>query len=248
MVNQPSCISMDLVEKDQTYPSASYNGICMVNDTTGWAVGDNGVIIKTTDGLNWYQQTNPDTSDQSLYNVFFLNASEGWATGSGGVILHTTNGGILWTIEGAGMTTNMLRAVQFTSSTNGYVVGNNKTLLKYTLLTDVEEQPTQPAEFRLEQNYPNPFNPVTTIKYTIPTPPSSSPLAKGRNEVGFVSLKVYDVLGNEIATLVNEEKFAGSYEVEFYSSVGGNQLASGIYFYQLKAGDYLETKKMILIK
>ena len=66
--------------KNQTYPSASYNGICMVNNTTGWAVGDNGVIIKTTDGLNWYQQTNPDTSNRSLYDVFFLNASEGWAS------------------------------------------------------------------------------------------------------------------------------------------------------------------------
>jgi 5-hydroxyisourate hydrolase-like protein (transthyretin family) len=61
-------------------------------------------------------------------------------------------------------------------------------------------------------------------------------------------LKIYDVLGNEVATLVNEEKAAGSYEVEFQSTVGSHQLASGVYYYQLRAGDYLETKKMLMIK
>ena len=113
-----------------------------------------------------------------------------------------------------------------------------------------------PEQYHLEQNYPNPFNPVTTIRYTIPTPPSSSPLAKGRNEVGFVTLKVYDVLGKEVATLVNEEKAPGTYEVEFNEASSIRYPASGIYFYQLKAGDpstssgqvYLETKKMILMK
>ena len=89
--------------------------------------------------------------------------------------------------------------------------------------------------FTLEQNYPNPFNPSTTISYQLPT-------------AGNVILKVYDVLGNEVATLVSEYKLAGSYEVEFNSTVGSHQLANGVYFYQLKAGDYNETKKMILIK
>jgi photosystem II stability/assembly factor-like uncharacterized protein len=88
-----------------------------------------------------------------------------------------------------------------------------------------------PVEFYLEQNYPNPFNPVTTIKYQIP-------------ESEKVTLNVYDVLGNEIARLVNEEKPAGSYEVEFDAS----GLTSGIYFYQLRTGNFVETKKMILMK
>ncbi len=73
------------------------------------------------------------------------------------------------------------------------------------MITGVEDQSNEiPSNFVLEQNYPNPFNPSTTIKYSIPTSE-------------FVTLKVYDVLGNEVATLVNEEKPAGSYEVEFYS-------------------------------
>jgi hypothetical protein len=86
-------------------------------------------------------------------------------------------------------------------------------------------------EFNLFQNYPNPFNPTTTIPYEIP-------------EDEFVSLKVYDLLGREVTTLVNEEKPAGSYDVQF----SANSLTSGIYFYQLKSGNLVETKKMILIK
>jgi len=91
-------------------------------------------------------------------------------------------------------------------------------------------------DFRLDQNYPNPFNPVTKIKYEIP--------GQARNDNALVTLKVYDILGREVATLVNEEKPAGEYEVEF----NGSALTSGIYFYQLKAGEFSETKKMILLK
>jgi hypothetical protein len=109
--------------------------------------------------------------------------------------------------------------------------------------TDVEEQDNLPTEFKLEQNYPNPFNPSTKIRFEIP--------GQARNDNTLVTIKIYDVIGNEIATLVNEYKSAGSYEVEFssvrHSRAGGN-LTSGIYFYQLKAGDYILTKKMIVMK
>jgi hypothetical protein len=93
-----------------------------------------------------------------------------------------------------------------------------------------------PQNFSLSQNYPNPFYPITSIQYAI-------------SNRQFVSLKVYDVLGNEIATLVNEEKPAGSYEVEFISHSGnGRNLTSGLYFYQLTAGEFIQTKKMVLLK
>jgi photosystem II stability/assembly factor-like uncharacterized protein len=220
---------------DQGYPTNTYNAVFFTDNQIGWAVGDNGIIIHTTDGQNWNAQTNPDPQSRSLYSVFFLNSDEGWAVGGNGIILHTTNGGTTWKVEANGLTTAFLTGVQFTSSTNGYVVGNNKTLLKYTLLTSLEDEEEQPTEFKLEQNYPNPFNPSTSIQYTI-----------GSRQ--FVQLKVFDVLGNEIVTLVNEEKPAGTYDVEFQSTVGSQQLASGIYYYQLRAGKYLETKKMILLK
>jgi len=207
--------------------------IYFYDNTQGWAVG--GTDILTYNNGIWTQQNN--TTGFSLYSVFFLNQNEGWIAGNGGTILHSTDGGTTWSAQTSG-TTAMLRDVFFTSTTNGYAVGNNGTILHYTQLTDVEEQPTQPTEFKLEQNYPNPFNPATSIQYTI-----------GSSQV--VQLKVYDVLGNEVATLVDEEKPAGSYEVEFnsarHSREGGN-LTSGVYFYQLKAGNCLETKKMILMK
>jgi len=91
-------------------------------------------------------------------------------------------------------------------------------------------------EFKLYQNYPNPFNPTTKIRYSIPS--------ETTRRVVFTTLKVCDILGNEITTLVNEEKPAGSYEVEFNAT----SLPSGIYFYQLKAGSFINTKKMILLK
>ena len=105
--------------------------------------------------------------------------------------------------------------------------------------TDVKEHGSlQPNEFRLEQNYPNPFNPNTKIKYTIPN------VSQSGVEGSRVQLKVYDVLGNEVATLVNESKPAGTYEIEFNAS----NLSSGVYFYKLQAGSFVETRKMILLK
>ncbi|MCU0342832.1 MAG: DUF1565 domain-containing protein [Ignavibacterium sp.] len=101
--------------------------------------------------------------------------------------------------------------------------------------TDVEEQDNLPTDFNLEQNYPNPFNPSTNIGFQI-------------SDGGFVSLKVYDVLGNEVATLVDEYKPAGSYVVEFNPASSIKNPVSGVYFYQLKAGNYIETKKMVLMK
>ena len=96
-----------------------------------------------------------------------------------------------------------------------------------------------PEQFVHQQNYPNPFNPTTRIKYFIP-----NVIASGAKQSQLVTLKVYDVLGNEIATLVIEEKPAGSYEVQFNA---GN-FPSGVYYYQLKAGEFISTKKMILLK
>lgn len=102
--------------------------------------------------------------------------------------------------------------------------------------SNVSENPSEwPTKYELFQNYPNPFNPSTRIRYQVPS-------------ISQVTLKVYDILGNEVTTLVNEEKPAGNYEVEFNPSSGIRNLASGIYFYQLKTGEYKAVKKMLLIK
>jgi pimeloyl-ACP methyl ester carboxylesterase len=101
----------------------------------------------------------------------------------------------------------------------------------YSYITDVIDDFDIINSFHLSQNYPNPFNPITTIRYQLPVS-------------GIVTLKLYDVLGNEIATLVNEEKSVGIYQITFY---GGN-LPSGAYFYQLRTEGFVETKKMLLLK
>ena len=88
-----------------------------------------------------------------------------------------------------------------------------------------------PGKFELAQNYPNPFNPSTSIKFSIP-------------QAAKVMLKVYDILGREVATLINSEKLAGNYEVNFDAS----KFASGVYVYTLTAGDFTSTKKMMLMK
>ena len=137
----------------------------------------------------------------------------------------------------------------------GYYFDNNKRILFVQIKANTDslyqisaegivlnidnEKKSSPEEFVLEQNYPNPFNPSTKIKYTIP-----NVIANGVKQSQQVTLKVYDILGNEIATLVNEEKSVGTYEVSFDAS----RLSSGVYFYKLQSGNYVETKKMILLR
>ncbi|VAX26551.1 Alkaline phosphatase, partial [hydrothermal vent metagenome] len=115
---------------------------------------------------------------------------------------------------------------------------------------DVKRKENIPSEFSLAQNYPNPFNPTTTIKYSITTPPQPFPSQGEGVSKGFVTLKVYDILGREVATLVNKAQKSGNYEVQFDAS----DLTSGVYFYKLnvyapgRAGGFVETKKMLLLR
>jgi hypothetical protein len=100
-----------------------------------------------------------------------------------------------------------------------------------TVATSVAEPDAVPKEYALEQNYPNPFNPNTTIKFELP-------------RASQVSLTVYDILGREVSVLVNDRRDAGVHEVEF----DGSNLASGVYFYRMKAGDYVSTKRMLVVR
>jgi len=110
-----------------------------------------------------------------------------------------------------------------------------KALIDGTILTSVENNENSHPNFALSQNYPNPFNPTTKIKYQIKEP-------------GFVSLKVYDILGKKVATLVNEHKNPGYYSVTFDANSAAGGLPSGVYIYKLQAGKYSSAKKMLLTK
>jgi hypothetical protein len=131
--------------------------------------------------------------------------------------------------------------IEFTITDGNAINITKQFILQYTL----------PTEYKLEQNYPNPFNPTTKIKYSIPSVILSSSkddkggvtLRRAQSD-NKVTLKVYDVLGNEIATLVDEQKEAGYYEVEFVAT----QLASGVYIYRLQTGNFVSAKKMLLLR
>jgi enediyne biosynthesis protein E4 len=128
---------------------------------------------------------------------------------------------IIWSSGSVDIHTNI-------SADNFYTVTEGSEII----LTALNESPSAiPLNPVLEQNYPNPFNPRTSIQYTL-------------NNLQFVSLKVYDVLGNEVSTLVNEVKPAGSYKVKF----SGTGFPSGVYFYRIEAGSFSDTKKFIIIK
>ncbi len=146
------------------------------------------------------------------------------------------NAGQSWEVLGEGLPILPIGDIEIHPTTHELVAGTyGRSMYKIDLdlVTNAggNENQTITSSFQLEQNYPNPFNPSTSLKYTVSSPQS-------------VLLKVYDVLGNEVATLVNEEKPAGTYEVEF----NANGLTSGVYFYRLKSGDFFETKKMVFLK
>ncbi|MBX3008445.1 MAG: T9SS type A sorting domain-containing protein [Melioribacteraceae bacterium] len=110
------------------------------------------------------------------------------------------------------------------------------------VVTDIQEDENNiPTEFALYQNYPNPFNPITTIKYSIPA---------GVETSNMTSLRVFDILGKEVAVLVNQKQSAGNYEVKLDAShtEQGRSMASGVYFYKLQVGNYISVKKLVLMK
>jgi photosystem II stability/assembly factor-like uncharacterized protein len=228
------------------------NKIFFTDDNHGWIAGgyqnDDGfqtVLLKTTDaGANWYVVPN---IHYLFKDISFIDNNLGWAIGydSSGIggILETIDGGITWFID-TGNLPAKLNALHIKDN-YGWAVGENGLILRTTnagaVWVEDESDNSLPTEFVLEQNYPNPFNPSTKIKYQIPN--------QVRNDNLRVTLKVYDVLGREVAALVDAEKPAGNYEVEFnvaHESICA--IASGIYFYRLTAGSYTATKKMLLLK
>jgi photosystem II stability/assembly factor-like uncharacterized protein len=215
-----------------------------VNSKLSFGLSSEEQILHTIDGGNtWTSQM--DSLDAALFGVIFINKNIGFAVGItphpvqatqtfSGLILNTTNGGINWSSQIID-TIQSLNSVYFIDVNNGWVVGDKGAILHTTNggVTFIEEEKTNavPNEFLLSQNFPNPFNPNTTIKYSIPN-------------ASKVTIKIFDVLGKEIETLVDEEKPIGTYELKWNAT----KLSSGVYFYQLKAGDFIQTKKMILLK
>jgi len=124
-----------------------------------------------------------------------------------------------------------LRTKNSNSNIYSYPIRTDTVGKKGVVITEVKEAPTLKNSFMLYQNYPNPFNPTTTINYSV-------------SKQSFVTIKVYDVLGRDVATLVNENKQVGNYSIQY----NANKLSSGIYFYAMESGSYTQTKKILLLK
>jgi photosystem II stability/assembly factor-like uncharacterized protein len=185
-------------------------------------------IQTTNSGETW---SNDTLSFFGLsFAIDFRTYNEGWSA-SGYKFLLTTNRGETWS-EFDTPDSTIIFDLQFTDARNGYAVGTSGTVLKFDpTLVGVEHYVNAPKDFILYQNYPNPFNPSTKISW-------HSSVSSHQ------TLKVYDVLGNEVAILVDDFKPAGVYEVIF----DGSNLSSAIYFYQLRLDGFIQTKKMLLLK
>jgi hypothetical protein len=213
-------------------------GVSFTDANTGTAVGGYGTILRTTNGGTTWTIQSSGTSNH-LSGVSFTDVNNGTAVGTYGRILRTTNGGTTWTLQNS--TGFDLTAVSFTDANNGTAVGQMGSILRTTNgggLTFVNQISIGiPERFSIYQNYPNPFNPTTKIKFDVPQKPVGQTFL-------FVTLKVFDLMGREVQTLVNESLKPGTYEATF----DGSALSSGVYFYKLVTDGFTETKKMLLVK
>ncbi len=190
---------------------------------------DSGVYLSTNNGTSWSQ-----TTLNNLYvNVLVINGNSIFAGTSPSGFYVSYNNGISWSQKNEGLGSNSVRSICIL---NNYMFAGTYTggVFKRPLSELIGIQPISsevPSQFSLSQNYPNPFNPSTIIRFNI-------------KDSRLTTLKMFDILGRKITTLVNEKLSPGTYEVEWNAS----NYSSGVYYYKLVSGDYTDTKKMVLVK
>jgi len=212
---------------------------CFAVSGTNLFVGtdDSGVFLSINSGSTW---TAVNTGLRNHYINSLAVSPNGTSgtnlfagTNGDGVFL-STNGGLNWTAVNTGLTNSSVSAFAV-RGTNLFVGTVGAGVWRRPLSEMVTSMSTSsgdiPNEFKVEQNYPNPFNPATTIRYGLP-------------QRSNVVLTVYNTLGQEVSTLVQRQQEAGSYEVKF----DGSALASGVYFYRLQTGSFVDTKKLLLLR
>jgi photosystem II stability/assembly factor-like uncharacterized protein len=194
--------------------------------------GEGGGVYRSTDGgLNWTNHTEGLTNTGILSLV--VNPDGNIYAGTFQGVFKSNDSGATWNYIGEGLVSGKINSLLFTPS-NYLLAGTEGSGIFKSInpfVTGVRDNKNLPAMFSLKQNYPNPFNPSTKITYILPM-----------NEK--VILKVYNILGKEVAELLNKNETAGEHSVQF----DGNNLSSGVYFYSITAGNFHETKKMVLLK
>jgi len=192
-----------------------------------------GIFLSTNNGSNWTAINNGLPNNCDVWS-FALSDNNLFASTDSGRVYLTTNNGNNWTLVNSGLpntyiTTLIIRNNDMYAGTDGNGVWRRPI---NEMITDIKNtQNSLPEEFSLNQNFPNPFNPTTTFSFNLP------------NSCRVV-LTIYDILGKEVTKLIDEEKGAGNYRIKYDAL----KLSSGIYFYQIKAGNFMATKKFVLIK
>ncbi|MCX8106095.1 MAG: T9SS type A sorting domain-containing protein [Ignavibacterium album] len=201
------------------------------------ATNGGGVFKSTNNGSSW-AAVNSGLNTFALHSSFAVSGSNVFAGTMGAGIFLTSNQGTNWNAVNDGFTTSF--HVWSLYASDSYLFAGTGVVFRRPLselITSIENNFDIPLEFNLSQNYPNPFNPSTKISW-------QSPVG------GLTTLRIYDVLGNEVVTLVDEYKEVGNHEIILDSRqlTGGNSIASGVYFYKLQVGEFVQTRKMILTK
>ncbi len=218
----------------QSISLSELTAIWFNSTTRGLAGGSSttpGLLTTTNAGVNWSAITSPYPT--SSISGIVGTGTTWWISQQGTGISISTNDGANWSTAYTAAAGNFYHMTMARTGSTIWGVRSNGGISRYgTPLTAITPISTvTPENYKLGQNYPNPFNPVTKINFAIP-------------KSGLVSIKVYDVLGKEVQTLVNEVKTAGSYAVDF----NGSNLASGIYFYKISVDGFTDVKKMTLVK
>ena len=213
--------------------SFDYYGVFFLNSQKGFVAGSEGHVLKTTDGGDSWYVFNLGT--HTLRSVGFVSPDTGYAIGDLGSMVVTNDGGNLWGPQSPGSWNSLFRIASF-PGVGTWIVGENGAILHFaptiqTPTTAVHLNPLVPTKSSLYQNYPNPFNPSTTIPYSLP-------------QRSHVTLTVFNTLGQLVATLVNETEDAGNHNVRFDASA----LASGVYFYRIQSGSFVQTKRLVILR
>jgi photosystem II stability/assembly factor-like uncharacterized protein len=236
----PPSWSEKILPPFQALGSEAFDGEFCSGGGSGFIVGVGGdfisvpvVLRKSMSDTTWSHASTGISGFGALRGVSAPSANVIYVSGAQGMIYKSTNGGDAW-LESLAPTKRNLNAIYFFDEKHGLAVGDSGVIL-YTSsggVTGVRDRGGQlPTTFALEQNYPNPFNPSTTIVFRLAVR-------------SFVSLKVFDVLGREVATLVSEELHAGNYPVTWEAAA----FPSGVYFCGLRAGSFVEAKKLVLLR
>lgn len=202
------------------------------DNSNGLVAHSTGLIRRTTDGgATWVATTSPTSSP--VNGLAYVSGSNFAWLAAGAVPYRSTNNGANWTAQSVYPISGTLYHLSFADTSTGWAVTSGGEILRYrpSGTTAVEGQTNAPEQYVLHQNYPNPFNPSTMIQFEIPM-------------ASHVSLKVFDVLGRELATLVDDTRAAGRYTVGFDAS----GLSSGVYLYRLYAGGVSLTRRMLLLR